>query len=88
MNNISVLELSKKYINDFYDGDAVKAARAADGIIFDAERIKKSFNAGRGSAADFIRYATRNIKYCYYYDIRTAQFLTPAQLRGLLKEVI
>lgn len=60
------LELSKKYIEKHYNNDKKKAIQAKDGIIFNDEKINKSFGDGW---TGFYRYMKDNRQYCYFIKL-------------------
>lgn len=70
-----VLELSKNYINIFYNGDFKKAIKENDGVLFNDEVIKNAFSNGNGSLEDFRRYVKNNKCFCKYYDLIHKKFL-------------
>ena len=55
-----VYEISKK------PGSVKRALAIGAYNTWDGERIKLSFNFGRGTEKDFLRYMIDNMKYCYF----------------------
>ena len=43
--------------------------KAKDGILWNEETIKKSFNFGNGTQKDFKRYQKDNSKYCIFVTV-------------------
>lgn len=60
------LELSKNYINKHYNGNKKEATKAKDGIIFDNEKVNKTFSDGWNG---FFRYMNDNRQYCYFVKL-------------------
>ena len=65
MKNITILELSKSYVNKYYNGDLKKAINEKDGIVFDSKKIALTF----GSLKEFERYKKDNSIFCHYVNI-------------------
>ncbi len=59
-----IYEVCKKHAEKF--GSIDGAIKKGFCILWDAERIKKSFNFGNGTKKDFNRYKKDNSKYCYF----------------------
>lgn len=72
---MKVLEISKDYLKECYDGDISLLIGCKDGVIYDDERIKNTFNCGNGTISDFKRYLNDNKKFCYYYDLENNKIL-------------
>ena len=66
---MKIIELSKSYVNKFYDGNFGKAIAEQDGIVYDDKKIKLAFNFGNGTFKDFNRYMKANTKVCKFYDL-------------------
>lgn len=64
-----ILEISKKYLREFYNGNLKECVSAMDGVVWDENRIKNAFNFGNGTKADFQRYMNNNKKYCIYAEV-------------------
>ena len=59
---MAYLEISKKYLEKFYNGNLKEAVSNLDGILFDDKKIAASFV----SRADFERYMKDNKQFCIY----------------------
>ena len=44
-----IIEIDKGYLNEFYNGDIIKAYQQGDYLEWTPERIKRSFNFGNGT---------------------------------------
>lgn len=44
---MKVIELSKKYCKDYYNGNFDEMVKAQDGVIYDDERIKKRLTSAK-----------------------------------------
>ena len=64
-----VIEIGKKYLQDFYDGNLKECVAAMDGVIWDENTIRAAFNFGNGTEEDFQRYMDDNKKYCIYVEV-------------------
>lgn len=64
-----VIEIGRKYLRDFYDGNLKECVSAMDGVIWDENTIKQAFNFGNGTEEDFQRYMHDNKKYCIYVEV-------------------
>ena len=60
------LELSKKYICKFYNGNKKEAIKAKDGILFNSEKVERTFRDGWDG---FFRYMNENKNYCYFVKL-------------------
>lgn len=72
---MQVIELSKSYCNEFYNGNFNEMIEKKDGNIFDDEKIKKAFNFNNGTKKDFKSYMENNKQYCKYYDLVNRQYI-------------
>lgn len=63
---MAYLELSKKYIDKYYNGNKKDAIKSKDGIIFDDEKVKNAFFDGWNG---FFRYVNDNKQYCYFIKL-------------------
>ena len=72
---MQILEISKDYLREFYNGDISLLIGCKDGVIYDDERIKNAFNFGNGSISDFKRYMNNNKIFCYFYDLENSKML-------------
>lgn len=73
--DIKILELSKDYGQKFYNGDYKKMVDKMDGVLFDDDSIKKSFNFGDGSFKYLMRYINNNRSYAKYYDLINKKYI-------------
>lgn len=64
-----ILEISRKYLKEFYNNNLEKIVKAKDGILWNEETIKKAFNFGNGTQKDFKRYQRDNSKYCIFVTV-------------------
>lgn len=64
-----ILEISKKYLREFYNGDLKAAILKKDGILWTNEKIKAAFNNGNGYIKDLKRYMNDNKIYCYFVEV-------------------
>ena len=64
-----VIEIGRKYLQDFYNGNLKECVAAMDGVIWDENRIKNAFNFGNGTKEDFQRYMNDNKKHCIYVEV-------------------
>ncbi len=64
-----ILEISRKYLKDFYNNNLEEIIKEKDGILWNAERIQQAFNFGKGTQKDFKRYQQNNKKYCIFVEI-------------------
>ena len=62
---MAYLEISKKYLEKFYNVNKKEAIAKRDGIIFDDKKITSTFS----SKSDFERYMKDNKKFCFYVII-------------------
>ena len=60
------LELSKNYINKYYNGNKKEAIKVKDGIIFNDEKVNKTFSDGWKG---FFRHKENNKQYCYFVKL-------------------
>lgn len=72
---MQILEISKKYLKDVYNGDISLCIGCKDGLVFDEKMIKNAFNFGNGTILDFKKYLNDNKKFCYYYDLENNKML-------------
>lgn len=72
---MQILEISKDYLREFYNGDISLLIGCKDGVIYDDERIKNAFNFGNGTIPDFERYMNNNKIFCYFYDLENNKML-------------
>lgn len=63
---MAYLELSKKYIDKYYNGNVKEAAKEKDGVVFDDEKVKNAFSDGWNG---FFRYVNDNKQYCYFIKL-------------------
>lgn len=64
-----VLEIGKKYINEFYGGDLTAAVKEKDGILWTNEKISGAFNFGAGTKKHFNNYMKNNKNFCYFVEV-------------------
>ena len=64
-----VIEIGRKYLRDFYNGNLKECVSAMDGVIWDENTIRAAFNLGNGTKEDFKRYMDDNKKYCIYVEV-------------------
>lgn len=62
---MAYLEISKNYLEKYYNGNTKEAVANLDGILFDEKRIASAFV----SKADFERYMKDNKQFCIYVEI-------------------
>ena len=72
---MQILEISKKYLKEQYNGDIIALIQNKDGLIFDDNKIKKCFNFGNGTTEDFKRYMQDNKAYCKFFDLNNLIFI-------------
>lgn len=72
---MKVLELSKNYCNKFYNGNYEEMIKNFDGVLYDDEIIKNTFNFGNGSEKNFNRYMKNNKVFCKYYDLINKKYI-------------
>lgn len=70
-----ILELSKNYCKKEYDGDYNKMIDKMDGVLYDDETIKQTFNFGNGSFKDLMNYINNNREYAKYYDLNKKKYI-------------
>ena len=51
-----IIEIDKGYLNEFYNGDIIKAYQQGDYLEWTPERIKRAFNFGNGTEKHLDRY--------------------------------
>lgn len=64
-----ILEISKDYLQKFYNSNLKEAIAEKDGVLWTSERIKKAFNFGNGTEKDLKKYIKTNEKYCIFVKI-------------------
>ena len=64
-----ILEIGRKYLMEFYNGDLNKCVSEMDGVIWDENTIRNAFSLGNGTEDDFRRYMNDNKKYCIYVEV-------------------
>jgi len=64
-----VLEISKSYVQKFYNGKLQEAVKQKDGILWTDEKIKNTFNCGNGTVKDLQKHIRYNRKYCYFVEV-------------------
>lgn len=64
-----LLEIGKKYVQEFYNGKLYAAVAQKDGVLWTDDRICKSFNFGNGTIKDLQRYINDNKKYAYFVEV-------------------
>ena len=72
---MNVLEIGKSYIEKEYNGNALAAVAADDGVLWDSWRIKNAFRLGKGTRADFRKYRENNRAHSVYYDLEKRRFI-------------
>lgn len=64
-----ILEISRKYLKEFYNNNLEEIVKAKDGILWDEKRIQLAFNFGKGTHKHFRQYQKNNQKYCIYVEV-------------------
>ena len=66
---MKILELSKKYVEKFCNGDYDAAIAECYGVVYDDQVIKQAFNYGNGTEKHMKRHMQNNRAFCKYYDL-------------------
>ena len=72
---MKILEISKKYLREFYNNNIQKIIEEKDGIIFNDYTIKQTFKNGHGTVKDLKQFIENNRAYCHYYDLINKKFI-------------
>lgn len=72
---MKILEIDKKYCKKYYNNDYKTCIEELDGVLYDDNIIKRTFNFGNGTVEDLKRYIECNRKYCRYYNLETQKFI-------------
>lgn len=72
---MKVLEMSKKYVEEYYNNNFYEAIKNLDGVLFDDLTIKAAFRNGSGKVSDLKRYINNNRLLCKYYDLKSGKFI-------------
>ena len=64
-----IIEIDKGYLNEFYNGDIIKAYQQGDYFEWTPERIKRAFNFGNGTEKDLERYIRLNKQFAIFKEI-------------------
>ena len=82
---MAYLELSKKYIDKYYNGNKKDAIKAKDGIIFDDEKVKNAFSDGWNGFLD-MRTITNSIVILLNYKAFWAVYLPFCRRNGVKRK--
>jgi hypothetical protein len=72
---IKILELSKNYCKKYYNNDYKKMIKELDGVLFDDNSIKKSFNFSNGTFKHLMNYISSNRNYAKFYDLINKKYI-------------
>ena len=64
-----IIEIDKGYLNEFYNGDIIKAYQQGDYLEWTPERIKRVFNFGNGTEKDLERYIRLNKQFAIFKEV-------------------
>ena len=64
-----IIEIDKGYLNEFYNGDIIKAYQQGDCLEWTPERIKRAFNFGNGTEKDLERYIRLNKQFAVFKEV-------------------
>ena len=64
-----IIEIDKGYLNEFYNGDIIKAYQQGDYLEWTLERIKRAFNFGNGTEKDLERYIRLNKQFAIFKEV-------------------
>lgn len=69
-----VFEIDRATLRD-YRGDVAQIIAAGEYVPRDDEFIRRAFNYGHGTPADFKKYRDNNRVFCKWYDPATGSFI-------------
>lgn len=72
---MNILELSKKYCKEYYNGNYTEMIVKKDGLLFTEEVVKRAFNFGNGTEKDLKKHIENNRCFCRYYDLDKKVFI-------------
>ena len=64
-----IIEIDKGYLNEFYNGDIIKAYQRGDYLEWTPEKIKRAFNFGNGTEKDLERYIRLNKQFAIFKEV-------------------
>ena len=64
-----IIEIDKGYLNEFYNGDIIKAYQQGDYLEWTAEKIKMAFKFGNGTEKDLERYIHLNKQFSIFIEV-------------------
>ena len=64
-----IIEIDRGYLNEFYNGDIIKAYQQGDYLEWTPERIKSAFNFGNGTEKDLERYIRLNKQFAIFIEV-------------------
>ena len=64
-----IIEIDKGYLNEFYNGDIIKAYQQGDYLEWTPERIKRTSNFGNGTEKDLERYIRLNKQFAIFIEV-------------------